>query len=360
MSRSASGNHEIGSPLILAAMLAFLACAPYIRLMTARVALVTGGTGFIGSHLVADLLANGWTVRCLVRRSSNLRWLDGQLIQPVTGDLTSPDSSALRTALDDVSVVFHLAGTTASATEEGYARVNVGGTRHVVDAMAAAAPDALLILGSSISAAGPVKGRHTINETDTPRPVSVYGKSKLAAEKLVEKSALEFAVVRPPPVYGPRDSGIFSLFRLVSMGIAPHVASPDQKLSIVHVSDLVRGIRSIAETDARGVFYMTDGEPHTWFDIIGAIAKAVGRSPRFLAVSPGVAEALAKVERFRGLVMGDKPKLTPDRLIELSQNDWTCSDLRARLELDYEPSIALAPGMFSTVEWYRAARWLPR
>lgn len=328
--------------------------------MTARVALVTGGTGFIGSHLVADLLASGWTVRCLVRPTSNLRWLDGQSIQPVTGDLTSPDSAALRAALKDVSVVFHLGGTTASASEEGYARVNVGGTRNVVDAMTAASPEALLVLGSSISAAGPVKGRHTLNETDTPRPISIYGKSKLAAEQLVEKSGLKYAVVRPPPVYGPRDSGIFSLFRLVSMGIAPHVASPDQKLSIVHVSDLVRGIRSIAETDARGIFYMTDGEPHTWFEIIGEIANALGRSPKFLAVSPGVADMLAKVERFRGLVMGDKPKLTPDRLIELSQNDWTCNDLWARLELEYESSVALAPGMLSTAQWYRTARWLPR
>ncbi|MEO5904117.1 MAG: NAD(P)-dependent oxidoreductase [Gemmatimonadaceae bacterium] len=324
------------------------------------VALVTGGTGFIGSHLVAVLLANGWTVRCVVRPTSNLRWLDGQSIQPVTGDLTSPDSAALRKALEGVSVVFHLAGTTSSAGDEGYSRVNVGSTRHVLEAMAAAAPDALLVLCSSLSAAGPVNGRHTINETVTPRPVSIYGQSKLKAEMLVEKSGLRYAVVRPPPVYGPRDSGIFSLFRLVSLGIAPHVTTPDQRLSIVHVSDLVRGMMRIAEVDARGIFYMTDGVPHTWHEIMSEIATAVGRTPKFLAVSPRVADALARIERFRGLVMGDKPKLTPDRLIELSQNDWTCSDLWARLELDYESSVALAPGMLSTAKWYRTAGWLPR
>ena len=82
-------------------------------------ALVTGGTGFIGSHLVTELLASGWTVRCVVRPTSNLHWLDGLSIQPVTGDLTSPDSTALRKALEDVSIVFHLAGTTSSAGEEG-------------------------------------------------------------------------------------------------------------------------------------------------------------------------------------------------------------------------------------------------
>ena len=329
--------------------------------MSARgIALVTGGTGFIGSHLVAELLANGWTVRCVVRPTSNLHWLDGLSIQPVTGDVTSPDGTALKNALDGASVVFHLAGTTSSATEEGYTRINVGGTRHLVDAMTVAAPDALLVLCSSISAAGPVKSRHTLNETDTPRPVSVYGQSKLAAEQVVAKSGLRYAIVRPPPVYGPRDLGIFSLFRLVSLGVAPHVASPEQRLSLVHVSDLVRGIVRIAEIDARSTFYMTDGMPHTWLEVMSEIAQALGRNPKFLSVSPGVADVLAKVERLRGLVMGEKPRLTPDRLIEMSQSDWTCSDLWARLELGYESSVALKPGILATAEWYRANGWLGR
>ena len=105
---------------------------------------------------------------------------------------------------------------------------------------------------------------------------------------------------------------------------------------------------------------MTDGVIHTWHEIIDEIAAALGRPPKYLAVSPGVADMLAKVERFRGLVMGEKPKLTPDRILELSQKEWTCSDLRARLELNYKSSISIGPGILSTVEWYRANGWLPR
>jgi len=327
---------------------------------TRGTALVTGGSGFIGSHLVGELLANGWSVRCVVRPTSNLHWLDGQSIQPVTDDLAASDGVALKKALEGVSAVFHLAGTTSSAAEDGYARINLGGTRRVVEAMTDAAPDAMLVLCSSLAAAGPVKGKKTINETDDASPVSIYGQSKLGAERIVEESGLRHAIVRPPPVYGPRNRGIFSFFRLVSYGIAPHIASTSQRLSIVHVSDLVRGLVSVAERDGRGIYYMTDGEIHTWEDIINAIAKGLGRTPRFLAVSPGIADVVARFERLRGIVMGGKPLLTPDRLIELSQNDWTCNDTRARLDLDYESSISLSEGMLSTAEWYRSAGWLPR
>lgn len=325
-----------------------------------RTALVTGGTGFIGSHLVAELLANEWSVRCLVRPSSNLRWLDGQSIQPVTADLADADAASLKKALEGVSVVFHLAGITSSALEDRYARVNTEGTRRVITAMREASPEAHLIFSSSITAAGPGKGKKVFNETDEPRPISAYGRSKLAAERAIEESGLRYAIVRPPPVYGPRDTGIFSLFRLVHYGIAPHIASTTQRLSLVHVSDLVRGLMLIVESDGRGLYYMTDGSTHTWEEVINEIGRALNRKPKFVAVSPGVADVVAKLERIRGVVMGGKPLLTPDRLLELSQNEWTCSDVRARLDLNYESTISLPEGIASTAEWYRAQGWLPR
>jgi dihydroflavonol-4-reductase len=223
-----------------------------------------------------------------------------------------------------------------------------------------ASPHAHLVFCSSIAAAGPVTGRNTLNETDPPHPVSAYGRSKLAAEKAIEDSGLSHSIIRPPPVYGPRDSGIFSLFRLVSYGIAPHVTSRMQVLSIVHVSDLVRGMISAAKPGAHGLYYMTDGTPHTWDDVVSAISKALGKLPRYVAVSPGIADVVAKFERLRGIIMGGKPMITPDRLLELSHNDWTCSDLRARLDLDYESHVGLAEGIVSTAEWYRSNGWLAR
>ncbi|MGH9423125.1 MAG: NAD-dependent epimerase/dehydratase family protein, partial [Thermoanaerobaculia bacterium] len=316
-----------------------------------RTALVTGGTGFIGSHLVAELLANGWNVRCVVRPSSNLKWLDGLSIQPITADLADTDSGPIKKALDGVSTVFHFAGVTSAAADDRYTRVNTEGTRSIVTAMDEIAPGAHLIFCSSIAAAGPVKGKKTINETDNAKPMSLYGKSKLAAESIVEESGLKYAIVRPPLVYGPRDKAVFSLFRFISHGYAPHLTTTNQKLSIVHVSDLVRGVLLIAENDGDGIYYMTDGPPHTWEELMKAIGKALGRDPKFISVSPGVADFVARFEQVRGMVMGGKPFITPDRLTELFQTDWTCSDARARLDLEYEPQVPLAEGMQLTAAW---------
>lgn len=325
-----------------------------------RTALVTGGTGFIGSHLVAELLANGWNVRCVVRPSSNLQWLDGQSIQPITVDLADAHIDALKKGLEGVSAVFHFAGLQSSAADDRYARVNTEGTKKIVAAMDEISPGAHLIFCSSIAAAGPVKGKKTINETDDAKPMSLYGKSKLAAEGIVEESGLKNATVRPPLVYGPRDKAVFSLFRFASYGYAPHLTMKTQKLSMVHVSDLVRGVLQIIENDGRGIYYMTDGPPHTWEELFNGIGDAVGKKPKFISVSPGIADFVANFERIRGKVLGGRPLITPDRLTELFQTDWTCSDIRARLDLEYEPQVTLAEGLKSTAAWYRSVGWLPK
>ncbi|HEX2721667.1 MAG TPA: NAD-dependent epimerase/dehydratase family protein [Gemmatimonadaceae bacterium] len=322
----------------------------------ARVALVTGGTGFVGSHLVETLVAGGWRVRCLVRKSSVLRWLPTDDVTLIDGDVTSP-AGDLDRAVRNVTVVFHLAGVTSAASDETYSAVNVEGTRNVVNAMQRAAPQALLLFCSSLAAAGP-SSRRPLNETDEPSPVSAYGKSKLIAERIVMESGLAHLIIRPPAVYGPRDSDILAAFRLARRGLAFRLAPPGQRLSLVHVHDLARGFLCAAEAEGRGVYYMTDGMIHTWEAIIEQVARFVGRPPRVVPVPPGVANAISSIERLRGAVTGAKPLLTPDRIRELSQAEWTCDDTRARLDLDYESSIALPEGIRMTGEWYRSHHWL--
>ena len=335
-------------------------CLPPLALMPERqhVALVTGATGFVGSHLVEALVARSWRVRCLVRRSSVLRWLPTDDITLMDGDVATPGDDLDR-AVKNVSVVFHLAAVTSAANDNAYTAVNVEGTRNVVDAMRRSAPESLLVFCSSLSAAGPA-GRRPLDETDEPSPVSAYGRSKLTAERIVQQSGLEYLIVRPPAVYGPRDTDILAAFRLAQYGLALRLAPEGQRLSMVHVEDLARGFVCAAEAEGRGLYYMTDGMVHTWESITEQIARAIGKKPRIVAVSSGIAEVISQVERLRGAIVGGKPLLTPDRIRELSQNSWTCDDMRARLDIDYESIIALPEGMKLTAEWYRAHGWLSR
>jgi nucleoside-diphosphate-sugar epimerase len=323
-----------------------------------RVALVTGATGFIGSHLVEALVAKGWRVRCLVRKSSVLRWVPTDDVTLITGDVRVPGEDLDR-AVRNVSVVFHLAGVTSAANDTEYRASNVGGTRNIIDAMRRSAPDALFVFCSTLAAAGPASKR-PLNETDSASPVSEYGRSKLAAEQVVSESGLDYLIVRPPAVYGPRDTDILAAFRLAARGLAFRIAPEGQRLSLVHVHDLARGFVCAAEAEGRGLYYMTDGMIHTWESVTEQISKAVGKTPRIITVSHGMAEAISQVERLRGMVTGSKPLLTPDRIREFSQKDWTCDDTRARLDIDYESTISLPEGMQATADWYRSQGWLSK
>jgi nucleoside-diphosphate-sugar epimerase len=322
-----------------------------------KVALVTGASGFIGSHLVEILLKRGWRVRCLVRKTSVIKWIPTDDVSLIDGDITVAGED-LERAVRNVSVVFHLAGLTSATDDSAYANVNAGGTRNIVTAMQKAAPDALLVFCSSLAAAGPASTKRPLNETDEPSPVSAYGKSKLTAEKIVAESGLQHLTVRPPTVYGPRDKDILAIFKLVSYGLALRVAREGQRLSLVHVEDLARGIATGAESDGRGLYYMTDGMVHTWESVIEHIARGVGKKPRIISIAPGVVDMFSRAERLRASLLGSKPLITPDRVIELMQANWTCDDTRARLDIDYESSVALPEGIKSTADWYKANGWL--
>lgn len=323
-----------------------------------HVALVTGASGFIGSHLVEALVPRDWRVRCLVRKTSRLKWIPTDDVTLINGAIDAPGEDLDR-AVRGVSVVFHLAGLTSATDDSQYTVVNVDGTRNIVDAMQRSAPDALLVFCSSLSAGGPARGRRPVNETDEPAPISAYGRSKLAAEEVVTSSDIQYLIVRPPAVYGPRDADILAAFKLALRGAALRVAPAGQRLSMVHAADLARGLVCAAEGEGRGLYYMTDGMIHTYESITEQISRAVGKRVKVIGVPLPVAEMASRADRLRASLLGTKPLLTPDRVLELSQPDWTCDDTRARLDIDYESGITLPDGIAGTAAWYRSVGWLP-
>ncbi|MFN2431628.1 MAG: NAD-dependent epimerase/dehydratase family protein [Gemmatimonadota bacterium] len=323
----------------------------------AGVALVTGATGFVGSHLVDALVEERWRVRCLVRPTSRLRWLPAEKIELATGSVADPGS--LRDALRDVRVVFHLAGVTPGVSGGTYDGVNVAGTSALLGAMREASRGALLVHCSSQAAAGPARAGRPVTESDPPRPIGPYGASKLAAERLVAGSGLDHVIVRPPAVYGPRDVDFLPVFRLARRGLALRIAPADQRLSLIHVRDLALGFLDAAERGAnRGIFFLTDGSAHTWRDVIDAVASAVGRRPRVVPVPILAATAAARGVSLLARLRSRRPLLTTERVRDLAQRDWTCDDARARRELGFRTSLPLREGMADTAAWYRDNRWL--
>lgn len=324
---------------------------------------LTGGTGFIGSHLAETLVRDGHTVRALVRRDA--RWLDGVPVAPVRGDLA--DAASLREALRGVDAVYHVGGLTRAAPDpEGTAALhaaNVTATTALLDAVLDVAPEARVVVTSSLAAVGARPPSGVADEATPLRPVSRYGASKAAMEAAIQPyhDRLRLTVVRPPAVYGPREADIYTVFQTAARyRVFAVVGDPrPPALTLVHVRDVVQGYRLATQARAIGQTYFFGSErDYAWAEVRDATAKALGhrlatvRIPRRLVVP--LATAIERV----GRAFGQYPPLNREKAIEIRDACTRCSSGKAIEELGYEPSVALDEGLAETIRWYRAEGWL--
>ncbi|RJR33206.1 MAG: NAD-dependent epimerase/dehydratase family protein, partial [Deltaproteobacteria bacterium] len=320
----------------------------------------TGASGFIGSNLVDRLLAEGVAVKCLVRGRSNLAWLKDLPVTLVAGDFRDPDS--LARAVSDTDWVFHVAGATRAHRRAGYFRANFEATRNLLHACEKHGPrDQKFIFISSLAAAGPSSGA-PLTEDQEPRPVSAYGESKLRAERAV----LEFSqhrsatIIRPPAVYGPRDRDTFLLIKSINRGLHVIPGRDVQKVSLAHVHDLVTGILLAAASDqSRGRIYYICGEGHHDWRTIGAyIGQALGR--RFLTLK--IPWWLVRLAAAGGSMVSQftpaPTLLSLDKLRDIRQTLWLCSNERAKAEIGFKPAMDLPNGLADAAAWYKKAGWL--
>ncbi len=330
-------------------------------------AYVTGGTGFIGSHLVERLVDQGYHVTCLIRKTSNLRWLNHLLaakspqVQPVMGDLH--DSDALASHVRDADIVFHLAGLTKAPDAATYDRINAGGTERLIEACLRAHPNLdRFVYCSSLAAIGPSRDTTPNTEDVTPQPLTDYGRSKLKGETIVREYAdcLPITIIRPPAVYGPRDTDIFLFFRLINRGVMPILGDENKLLSLVHVKDLVAGIytAAVSKCAVGETYFLTDGDIHTWMGIERTIADAQAKRPFKMKVPLFLLDFISIFTEAAAKVTRQTPTLNRQRVRDLRQRFWICDSTKAQKELGYRPTYFLQKGIQETADWYRANGWL--
>ena len=324
-------------------------------------ALVTGSNGFIGSFLVERLLEKEYQVFCLVRKTSDLRWIRHLDVHFITGELVQP--ATLVDAVQDKDAVFHLAGVTKARDFEGYMRGNYQATVNLLEAMEKyGKKNQKLVFVSSQAAGGPAQGSTPMSEDQTAQPISAYGKAKLRAEEAVLRFAASHpaVIIRPPTVYGPRDKDVLAMFRYIQKGFLPILGDGHQKISVVHVHDLVEGIVLAAEkSEANGkLYYMTSDGVSTWREIGDAIAKALNKRCVTFSIPIWLLNAVSffsvlysKLNQKAALLNGDKVK-------EIKQGSWLCSNRLAKTELGFSPRIDLDEGMRSTAAWYKKMGWI--
>lgn len=324
-------------------------------------ALVTGGTGFIGSHLTEALIRKGVQVRCLLRKTSDLKWLKGLPIEFVYGDCN--DKISLEKAVRGVDWVFHLAGVTKAIREETYFKINGLGTQNLIHACLKNNPRLQKIIYiSSQAAAGPSRDGCGKTESDPCEPVSFYGRSKWVGEESVVAHAHELPVLilRPSAVYGPKDKDIFAFFKCLSRRVKPCPIGPDQHLSLCYVQDIVQGILLAVETQTKSgeIFFLSDGNDYRMENIGDILAQAMGITAFRIRVPKPMIWGIACFSEYLSKFFRRPALLNKDKAKELIQKDWVCDITKAKIFLGFEPKVSLSEGAKLTFEWYKKEKWL--
>ncbi|MEW6511377.1 MAG: NAD-dependent epimerase/dehydratase family protein [Bacteroidota bacterium] len=324
-------------------------------------ALVTGATGFIGSHLVELLLKKNYAVRILVRKTSDLTWIRNLPVEMVYGDLF--DARALDDAVRGVEYIFHSAGVTKAKEKSDYFRGNTEGTRNVLHAVRRVNPTLKRFVQiSSQTAVGPSPTRVPIAEDVPASPITTYGRSKWEAEEACRSVAGEVPVtiVRPPAVYGPRDKDVFEFFATMSRGLQPMVGMREKYVSLIHVGDLVRGILMAAEAEvARGrTYFISSSGVYGWKQVGEVTRRVLGKRAMRLKIPEFGVYAVATFAEFFSLFSSRPALINYEKARDMVQDYWTCSGEKARRELGFEQEIGLEEGIRGTVAWYKQMGWL--
>jgi nucleoside-diphosphate-sugar epimerase len=297
---------------------------------------VTGGTGFVGSHYLDAALAAGHQLTALTRRPQEPR--DG--VTWVMGDLA--DRGALKALVEDADAVVHIAGVLTAIDEAAFKTGNVDGTLAVLAAATAAGAKRFVFV-SSLAA--------------REAALSMYGASKAKAEEIVERSGLDWAIVRPPAVYGTGDREMLELFKMARMGML--LMPPPGRFSIIHADDLARLLLALSALDAptKLVIEPDDGQPNGW-DHRGfarVLGRAVGREPMVLNTPAPLLRVAAQADK---LLRGARAKLTPDRAAYFSHDNWVVDPAKAAPAGLWAAEIATDEGLAETARWYRRQGWL--
>ena len=298
---------------------------------------ITGATGFVGQAVLEQAAAQGIAIRALVRQPQRPRagveWIEGDL----------DDTAALARLVETADAVIHIAGVVNAPDAAGFTAGNVAGTLNLVTAsMLAGTPRFVQV--SSLAAREP--------------QLSAYGASKLKGEKVVMASPLDWTVVRPPAVYGPRDRDQLDLFRFAKAGVV--TLPPHGKMAVIHVDDLARLLLALVpggEDVSHQLFEPDDGHAGGWThkSFARAIGWAVGKRITPLPLPAFALRAAARGDR---LIRRAAAKLTEDRVGYMCHPDWTVrEELRPPVDR-WKPEIGTREGLKATAKWYREAGWL--
>jgi len=323
--------------------------------------MLTGATGFIGSHIAEKLLRKQVPTHLFIRRRTDATdRFERNGAELFTGKGPN-DIEMLKSSLENVNTVIHCAAATKAINRAEFLKANVDFTENILKLLQ---NDQRLIFISSQAVAGPSPVDHPTDENALPRPITHYGESKLLAEQAIKRWGLEkngrFVILRPCSVYGPRERDFYVYFKLINRNLFVIPGNDGQRISIVHVKDLVAAILTAAESANDGeTYFICNNKATSWLEIANTIKTVLGKKrllkfkfPEWITYSAVLlSDTIHRVKQKPGLISRQK-------LLEANQPAWVCSNRKIKKELGWSPEISLEQGIRETAEWYRKHGWI--
>lgn len=322
---------------------------------------ITGGPGFVGSHIIDKLLEKGHEVFCLRRKTSNIRWLEGKEINFVDGDLFSDE--ILKKTISEMDYIIHTAGVIKSKTKKGYEIGNILATRNIIKLTYEINPDIKKFIHiSSQAVCGPNLNENPIDENYIPKPITTYGKTKLKAEMevLKFKDKLPVTIIRPPSIYGPRDTEIFVYFKIFSKGLNPIIGFYEKYLSIIYIKDLIEGIYSCLDNELSNgqIYFITSDRAYNWEEIGNTISKIIDKKSIKIRIPHFMVYLAGYISEFFSLFSTKASTLNIEKCKDITRERWVCSNQKAKNELGFGENYTLEEGFKETINWYKNMKWL--
>jgi len=320
---------------------------------------LTGATGFVGGHLVDQLLAGGHTIAALVRSPAKAASLKERGVTLIQGDLHH--HAALREGAAQADVVIHVAALTGAVDEAEFLAANRDGTANVLGAAASAPTRPRVVYVSSMAAGGPARRGVPKRDAGADHPVTMYGRSKLAGEAVLRSSGHPWVILRPPTVYGPRDQdNLLTVFKAARTGFAPVFGDGSMEMSAIYVVDLADACIAAATSEGAGggTFYVNHPEIVTSAALVRKIGRAMGREVRLIGIPELVARGILSVTGGLAALFKRKTILRADKANEFYQEAWTGDPTPFSGATGWSALVGLDQGLDLTYAYYRKMGWL--
>ena len=323
--------------------------------------LITGASGFVGYHLINKAINNNLEVFAAVRKSSKVEHLKGLDIK-----YTYPDFTNLQALTDNINenkydYIIHAAGVTRARSVEEYNTINVDYTYNLaIAAIESKISLKKFVLISSLAAIGPLNDLDgIITGNTTPNPVTAYGRSKLLAEeKLKSVEGLNYTILRPTGVYGPRDKDIFIFFKQINNRFEPYIGKIAQNLSLIYVTDLAKVAVKALYAGNKLAYNLSDGNFYNRYELGNITKNALNLKTFKIHLPVNFVKLIANIAEKISSLRHQAAVLNVEKLNELMAVNWNCDITPAKSDLGFNPVYDLKAGVTETLKWYKANKWL--